>query len=155
MGLACTHPVPGARISQHFYQNPQEYARWGLPGHNGVDLAAPAGTPIQAIAAGIVSWIGYDDNYGNYIRVWHEHLSIYSFYAHLANIDLPEAQRVGTLVTVGQMIGYVGSTGNATGAHLHLEIRLAGADGEYNECTPMPRGRVDPETWSAIHGLKL
>ena len=145
------HPVAGAPISQHFYQNPEAYAQYGLPGHNGTDFAAPLSTPIRAIAAGIVAWADTDHDYGLYVRLWHEQLNVYSFYAHMDR----HAVAQGTLVTAGQVIGYVGSTGNSTGPHLHLEIRLAKPDGSYSDLTPMPKGRADGETWCAMHGLKL
>lgn len=138
-------------ISQHFYQNPQDYARFGLVGHNGLDIAAPEGTPVFAIADGLVAYIGVDTDYGNYIRIWHPQLLVHSFYAHLKE---PPHTSLGA-VKAGAQIGLMGSTGNATGPHLHLEVRLAVAGGDYSTISPMPKGRCDPETFLCERGLQI
>lgn len=148
------HPLPGARITQRFYQNPAAYARFGLPGHNGTDFGAAQGTPIRAVADGAVAWVGVDSDYGNYVRILHPDLGIHSFYAHLYGVNVRQYQSV----KAGDVIGTVGSTGNSTGPHLHLEIRLDEKDSEYSgysQTTPMPKGRIDPETYFALYGLSL
>jgi murein DD-endopeptidase MepM/ murein hydrolase activator NlpD len=145
------HPCPHTPITQSFYQNPENYAKFNLPGHNGTDFGCPLGSKIGAIAAGVVAFSGYDVAYGNYIRLYHEQLSCYSFYAHLSRIDVP----VGHTLYAGAIIGLSGSSGNSTGPHLHLEIRLCDRDGQYLTSTPMPKGRLDPQSWAAMHGLKL
>lgn len=91
--------------------------------HNGVDLAAPAGTPILATADGEVSDAGYRGGYGNVIELRH-HERYETLYAHLQRIH-PQVRR-GAKVRQGQVIGYVGATGWATGAHLHYEFRVGG-----------------------------
>ena len=146
------HPLPGARLTQHWGQNADAYARFGLWGHNGTDLAMPSGTPVRCIADGGVAYADTDSDYGNYVRVWHAELGAWSFYAHLLK---PGSVKVGQKVKAGETIGLVGSTGNSTGPHLHLEIRDATPDGSYNGSAPMSKGRVDPETWCSLHGLKL
>jgi murein DD-endopeptidase MepM/ murein hydrolase activator NlpD len=61
----------------------------------------------------------------------------------------------GTRIEAGYEIGFLGSTGNSSGPHLHIEVRLMNKDGTYREGTPMTKGRVDPETFFAERGLKL
>lgn len=148
---AVVHPIEGAApITQHFYDNPENYAQFGMPGHDGVDFAVPTGTPVLAIADGKVAYLGTDAGYGNYVRIWHPEFRCHSFYAHLSNITCT----LGVQVKAGMAIGRSGNTGNSTGAHLHLEIRI-GEEGAYSQLTPMPQGRIDPETWFAMHGVKL
>jgi hypothetical protein len=149
-GLA--HPLPASIITQHFYQNPPDYAQWDLPGHDGTDLGGMAeGTPIGSIAAGIVVDASVDKAYGKYVVVRHPGLDACSFYAHLNEIKVGGGQEVAA----GETIGLLGATGNATGPHLHLEIRMINADGSYRQNTPMRGGRVDPQTWCCLHGLRL
>jgi murein DD-endopeptidase MepM/ murein hydrolase activator NlpD len=62
---------------------------------------------------------------------------------------------MGQTLKAGDVIGLLGTTGNSTGAHLHTEIRLHDEDGSYRRDTPMAAGRVDPETWCCLHGLRL
>jgi hypothetical protein len=152
-GGALVHPLPAGSysVTQRFYQNPEDYAQFGLPGHNGTDFGAAGGTPVAALADGVVAWADVDPAYGNYVRVYHDAFQANSFYAHLSAIDV----RQGDQVEAGQRIGAVGSTGNSTGPHLHLEIRDTNHDGSYSSLSPMPKGRVDPETWCALHGLSL
>jgi len=147
--LLC-HPIPQGKITQRFYQNPANYARFGLPGHNGTDFGSLLGTPVRAMAEGIVEMVGEDKDYGRYVRLWHEALKAHTFYAHLSEVTV----QIGARVPAGARLGLCGSTGNSTGPHLHLEVRL-GERAAYAESTPMPRGRVDPETWAAMLGLGL
>jgi len=148
------HPVPGAVITQHFYQNPQNYSQFGMPGHNGTDFGGKAaGTPILAIADGVVIYSEMDPGYGWYVRLEHTEGShrFSTMYCHLQEKGLA----AGTSVKAGQTIGKLGSTGNSTGPHLHLEVRLLTILGAYQEKTPMPKGRVDPETYLFMKGLDL
>lgn len=97
----------------------------GIHGRNAVDLAAPAGSPIYASAAGTVivsKMSGYNGGYANYIVISHNN-GTQTLYAH--NSD--NVVKVGDTVTQGQLIGHVGMTGNATGPHVHFEIRGANA----------------------------
>jgi murein DD-endopeptidase MepM/ murein hydrolase activator NlpD len=91
--------------------------------HGGIDFAAPKGTPIYAAASGYVTVAGWNSSgYGNYVILYHGTMSdgvAYStLYAHMSSI----AVQLNTTVAQGQIIGYVGSTGNSTGNHLHLEV---------------------------------
>lgn len=93
----------------------------GIHGYNGVDLGAPSGTPIMASAAGEVIVAkdgGYNGGYGSYVVIQHGNGS-QTLYAHMSKVSAS----VGSFVEQGQVIGYVGSTGRSTGAHLHFEIR--------------------------------
>ena len=91
--------------------------------HTGVDFAAPRGTPTWATADGIVEFAGVKGGYGNVIEVRHSG-SVSTLYAHLSGFA--SATRRGARVNQGQTIGYVGSTGFATGPHLHYEFKIGG-----------------------------
>ena len=147
------HPLPGSVITQHFYQDPPAYIQFNLPGHDGTDLGGrPLDTPVRCIAAGRIKATGFDaPGYGNFIEVEHEPLAASTLYAHLNNI----AVREGAKVSAGHVLGGLGTTGNSTGVHLHVEVRKLNPDGSYSDLSPMRRGRVDPETWCCLHGLKL
>ena len=103
---------------------------WGIP-HRGTDFAAPNGTPIYAIADGIISSAGPVNSYGNCVQVSHGTASdgnrYDSLYAHMSRIAVNQGQTVQK----GEVIGYVGNTGNVYGAnggyHLHLELRVNGS----------------------------
>lgn len=93
----------------------------GVHGYNGVDLAAPIGTPILASAAGdvlIAKEGGWNAGYGNYVVIRHDN-GTQTLYAHQSSVAVSAGERVSQ----GQVIGYVGSTGKSTGAHVHFEIR--------------------------------
>jgi murein DD-endopeptidase MepM/ murein hydrolase activator NlpD len=147
-----THPLPGSVITQHWGENAANYARFGIWGHNGTDLGGrPSRTPVRCLAAGIVAYSDFDAAYGHYVRVDHPQLGCYSMYCHL---DEPGALE-GIRLEAGATVGLLGTSGNSSGVHLHLEIRLHNADGTYREDCPMPKGRVDPQTWAILLGLKL
>jgi murein DD-endopeptidase MepM/ murein hydrolase activator NlpD len=91
--------------------------------HAGIDLVAAAGTPVQAAAAGRVTWAGTRaGGWGKLVTVAHAD-GVRTMYAHLSTIRV----RVGDWVAGGTVIGRVGSTGDATGPHLHFEVRVDGA----------------------------
>ncbi len=91
--------------------------------HTGVDLASPAGTPIYASGDGIVEKAGRVSGYGNFVEL--RHVNGYETgYGHMSKIA--STTKVGAKVRQGQLIGYVGSTGNSTGNHLHFEIKING-----------------------------
>lgn len=94
--------------------------------HRGVDIAAPAGTKISALADGTILQEGYDKSYGNFIVIKHDD-GLYSLYAHMKDRASVSKGRV----TKGQPIGYVGSTGNSSGPHLHLELATGRVNGKY------------------------
>jgi hypothetical protein len=90
--------------------------------HNGIDLAAPGGTPIHATSGGKVLLSGYSGGYGNYVVLQHPN-GMQTGYAH--QISRPPVG-VGQTVNAGQVIGRVGSTGNSTGNHLHFQMGKGG-----------------------------
>ncbi|GAA5232383.1 M23 family metallopeptidase [Verticiella sediminum] len=94
-----------------------------MRGHKGVDYAAPPGTPIRSTADGTVEFIGSQRGYGNTVIVKH-HGEYTTLYAHMRGFA--SNLRKGSRVAQGDVIGYVGSTGMATGPHLHYEFRIAG-----------------------------
>ena len=94
-----------------------------MKSHNGIDLAAEEGTPVFAIKDGAVySAISGDRTFGNYIILSHDLGKMTSVYAHLSKICVDQYQNVRK----GDLIGYVGQTGMATGPHLHFELRQGG-----------------------------
>lgn len=93
----------------------------GWRGHKGVDYAAPTGTPIHSTADGVVEFVGKQNGYGNTIIIKH-HSNFSTLYAHQSRFA-PGIKK-GQAVSQGELIGYVGSTGWATGPHLHYEFRV-------------------------------
>ena len=89
--------------------------------HTGLDISAPTGTPISAAASGTVTFSGYKGSYGNMLVISHGN-GVQTYYAHCSKLYVS----AGTKVTQGQKVAAVGSTGNSTGPHLHLEIRVNG-----------------------------
>jgi len=104
--------------------------------HTGLDLAAPSGTPIVAMAGGTVTEVGYDGSYGNKTVVTLED-GTEIWYCHQTSF----AVSVGDILRSGDLVGYVGTTGNTTGPHLHIEVRPGGGD------------PVDPYQAMVVHGL--
>ena len=95
--------------------------------HAGIDLAAPGGTPIYAAASGYVQVAGWSSGgYGNYVIIYHGSMSDGNAYSTLYGHMRSVATSAGKYVKQGELIGYVGSTGNSTGNHLHLEVWKGG-----------------------------
>lgn len=115
LGISLIKPVSGV-ITSRFG------ARWGSK-HKGIDIGAPKGTPVKAVAAGTVtvSSYGYNGGYGNYVIISHGN-GIQTVYGHCTSLNVS----VGQKVSQGQQVATVGSTGRSTGNHLHLEIRVNG-----------------------------
>ena len=111
-------PISGARLSSSFGHRKHPVSGFNAM-HKGVDFAAPRGTPIIAAGSGLVLEAGWKGSFGRYIRIRHN-ATYDTAYAHMARIA-PHI-RQGTRVKQGEVIGYVGSTGRSTGAHLHYEV---------------------------------
>jgi len=127
----------GAPLRKAFLRSPMEFSRvtsgfsnarfhpimqdWRA--HKGVDYAAPAGTPIRATGNARVTFAGKQNGYGNVIELRHQG-AFSTLYAHLSRLA-PQV-RTGARVAQGEVIGYVGQTGWATGPHLHYEFRVGG-----------------------------
>ena len=110
-------PVQGGRVTGRFGDPRATHE------HAGVDIALPAGTPVEATARGTVEFAGPRGAYGNLVIIRHDDGTTTSRYAHLRDIaDL----RAGQTVEAGDQLGTVGSTGRSTGPHLHFEVREAG-----------------------------
>jgi murein DD-endopeptidase MepM/ murein hydrolase activator NlpD len=116
-------PVASPRISSGFTSSRFHPILKTWRAHKGVDFAAPMGAEVKTTADGVVSFVGQQNGYGNLIVI--DHQNPYSTaYAHLSRFatGLHKGQRV----TQGELIGYVGMTGWATGPHLHYEFRING-----------------------------
>jgi murein DD-endopeptidase MepM/ murein hydrolase activator NlpD len=94
----------------------------GFAFHPGIDYPAPTGTPVRAARGGIVRSAGVAAGYGNVVVVRHEE-GVRTLYAHLSRILVAPGRRIAA----GTVVGLVGQTGNATGPHLHFEVRVRGA----------------------------
>lgn len=110
---------------------------WASSVHTGLDFAAPSGTPIRSVGAGRVISTGYDGSYGDKTVVRLDD-GTELWFCHQSAVYV----EVGRHVRVGQVVGAIGSTGNATGPHLHLEVRPGGGE------------PVDPLTWLRRLGLR-
>lgn len=108
--LKLLKPVHNALITSPFG------LRWGRP-HQGIDLGAPAGTPIVSAEAGKVVYSGWKSGYGNFVAIDHGH-GFETHYAHCSKLMV----RLGQVVGKGQQIAKVGNTGHSTGPHLHFEV---------------------------------
>ena len=111
-------PITGARLSSNFGKRRHPVSGFNAM-HKGVDFAAPKGTPIIAAGSGVVREAGWKGSFGRYIRIKHN-ATYDTAYAHMSRIA-PHI-KAGSRVKQGEIIGYVGSTGRSTGAHLHYEI---------------------------------
>ncbi len=118
-GEIFANPLNGDyRISSKF-GNRKHPVRGKIAFHKGVDYAAKLGTPIYAAAEGVIEYIGKNGGYGNYIKIKHKN-EYSTCYAHMSRFS--RDIKLGSKVKQGQVIAYVGSTGVATGPHLHYEV---------------------------------
>jgi len=122
LGLASIQQPISGRLTSRFAEN----SRIRSSSHTGLDIAAPKGTPVYPITSGKVTYSGRKGSYGNLVIVSHGKNSsgqaIESWYAHNTKLNV----NVGDSVNENTVISNVGSTGNSTGPHLHLEIRING-----------------------------
>lgn len=133
--------------TQAFGNDPDGYAEFGLPGHEGIDMRAYEGTPIRAVWGGkvIANYVG--KYYGNQLRIKATiRGDVYKMiYAHMKE---PSKLKVGDFVKKGDYIGPADSTGNAKGSHLHFALKKVGAtaSGETN----YPNDLIDPTNFFEI-----
>jgi murein DD-endopeptidase MepM/ murein hydrolase activator NlpD len=128
-------PVRDARLTSGFSRSRRHPVHGKIRPHYGVDFAAPQGTPVRAIADGRVTYAHWHGQLGRAIRIDHGGAPTYaSIYGHLSRIE--EDVGRGSWVRKGDVIGYVGRTGAATGPHLHLSVRR---DGRYVDPLPVLR----------------
>ena len=111
LGIALIEPVQGMLTSRF---GPRSR---GL--HTGLDVATSMGTPVKAAASGVVEYSGYKGSYGNLVVISHGG-GVQTYYAHCSKLYV----NAGESVSQGQIISAVGSTGNSTGPHLHIEVRV-------------------------------
>ena len=136
-GREAYYTPEGASLKKGFLRSPLEFSRvtssfsnsrkhpvFGFHrAHTGVDFGAPTGTRVKATSDAVVAFAGRKGGYGNLVILRHNN-GYETYYAHLNGFA--SGLRAGKSVEQGQLIGYVGSTGASTGAHLHYEIRIAG-----------------------------
>lgn len=124
-------PLASYRLTATF----GEYGLWSSY-HTGLDFAAPSGTPIRAVTNGVVTSASFDGAYGNKtVLTLEDGTELWFCHQSAFNVS------VGDTVRTGEIIGYVGTTGHVTGAHLHLEVRPGGGD------------PVDPDAALRQHGV--
>ena len=112
-------PLDFAYISSHFNPNRMHPILHKIKAHNGVDYAAKRNTPVMASGDGVISYVGYKSGYGRTVEVKHGG-NIKTLYAHLERFN--SKTKVGNKVKQGEIIAYVGDSGQATGTHLHFEF---------------------------------
>jgi murein DD-endopeptidase MepM/ murein hydrolase activator NlpD len=117
--LPVRNPIPGSEITSGFGGR-QDPFLGSAAFHSGVDLRAPAGTPVAVTAAGTVVSAGWSGGYGQMVEVRHGN-GLSTRYGHMSSIGV----QVGDKVKTGDTVGRAGSTGRSTGAHLHYEVRVA------------------------------
>ncbi|MFJ9682820.1 peptidoglycan DD-metalloendopeptidase family protein [Streptomyces sp. NPDC101194] len=128
------HPVPGNHTTGYRASG----SNWSSGSHTGIDFPVFTGTGVKAITSGTVVTAGWGGAYGNQVVIKHAD-GHYSQYGHLSSISVSAGQSVST----GQQIGLSGATGNATGPHLHFEVRTGPAYGS----------DIDPIAFLASHGI--
>lgn len=116
LGVSLSKPISGT-VSSRF----GSMSRVRSGAHTGLDISAPYGTKIKAAASGTVVFAGYKGAYGNMVAIDHGN-GVMTYYGHCSSLKVS----IGQKVSQGTVIAAVGSTGNSTGNHLHLEIRVNG-----------------------------
>lgn len=124
-------PVSGAGWSASFGESG---SAWSSGYHTGQDFTAPSGTPVHAVGDGTITSATWSDAYGNIIEITHSN-GDQSWYAHMTGFE-----RTSGPVSAGDVIGYVGCTGNCYGSHVHFEYHPGGGDA------------ADPLTWLRDNG---
>lgn len=115
-------PIDGARLSSGFGMRKHPILGYSKM-HQGLDFAAPTGTPIYAAGDGRIAYLGTKGGYGKYIKIRH-HAGLETAYAHMSRYK--KGLKSGDRVKQGEIIGYVGTTGRSTGPHLHYEVVING-----------------------------
>ncbi|HKX14650.1 MAG TPA: M23 family metallopeptidase [Propionibacteriaceae bacterium] len=137
-GGGSASPVPGAVIGAGF----GEYGSWSRY-HTGIDFRAAYGTPIRAVKSGVVLYAGNSGDWaGNHVAIKHADGKT-TMYSHMSSM----AVRAGQTVQAGQIIGRVGETGRAFGAHLHFELYPVGV--KYGDVY----NAINPQPWLAANGV--
>nr|WTB35464.1 peptidoglycan DD-metalloendopeptidase family protein [Streptomyces sp. NBC_00830] len=129
-------PVPGKHTTNYRASG----ANWSSGSHTGIDFPVATGTSVKAITSGTVVTAGWGGAYGNEVVIKHAD-GHYSQYGHMSALSVS----VGQAVSAGQQVGLSGATGNATGPHLHFEVRTGPAYGS----------DIDPVAYLASHGISV
>ncbi|MDP3429840.1 MAG: M23 family metallopeptidase, partial [Desulfomicrobium sp.] len=116
-------PLPFTRISSGYSMSRMHPILKYIRPHQGIDYAAPTGTPISTVADGFVAQVGSNSSQGRFVRVTHSN-GYETIYNHMSKFA--KVSKKGTKVKQGQVIGYVGSTGYSTGPHLDFRMKLNG-----------------------------
>ncbi|UGQ47070.1 M23 family metallopeptidase [Massilia endophytica] len=144
-------PLEFSRISSGFSMRVHPISgQWKA--HKGIDFAAPTGTPIRAAGDGVVDFAGVQGGYGNVVvlKHWNNYTTAY---AHMSRFA--PGVRKGSKVSQGDLIGYVGTTGWSTGAHLHYEFRVAGQaqdPGKLNIAPQAPLTAAEMSRFKTVSG---
>ncbi len=159
-------PLDGARLTSRFGRRKHPILGY-VRAHRGVDFGAPRGTPVYAAGDGVVERASRYGSYGNYIRIRHNG-TYKTAYAHLAKYA--RGIRAGARVRQGQVIGFVGATGGATGPHLHYEVFVGKKrvnpltldlpsgrilEGAVREAFLEARARLDADRETLAHTIRL
>jgi murein DD-endopeptidase MepM/ murein hydrolase activator NlpD len=142
-------PLRFSRISSFFGNRFHPIRRIVCP-HQGIDYAAPVGTPVCCVADGRVSSAGWTSGYGRLVEVSHAD-GFVTRYGHLSGFG--KGIKTGERIVQGQVIGYVGSTGMSTGPHLHYEVRKFGTPTNPLRLNPPRHEPVKQIYLSAFHAL--
>ncbi|MEU8509292.1 peptidoglycan DD-metalloendopeptidase family protein [Streptomyces brevispora] len=135
-GSGYVHPVPGNHTTAYRASG----ASWSSGSHTGIDFPVSTGTSVKSISSGTVVTAGWGGAYGNEVVVKHAD-GHYSQYGHMSSLSVS----AGQTVSAGQQVGLSGATGNATGPHLHFEIRTG----------PSYGSDIDPIAYLASHGIQV
>ncbi|MGD6744666.1 murein hydrolase activator EnvC family protein [Streptomyces sp. BH106] len=133
-GRTWVKPVSHATLSAGFGSGGHLWAHT----HTGQDFAVPTGTPVRAVGAGTVEYVGCGDGFGNQVVLRHAD-GYYTQYAHLSRIGVS----TGDHLDAGEVLGLSGATGNVSGPHLHFEVRI----------TPQFGSAIDPLPWLRARGV--
>ncbi|MET9658877.1 peptidoglycan DD-metalloendopeptidase family protein [Streptomyces sp. NPDC006510] len=128
------HPVPGNHTTNYRASG----SNWSSGSHTGIDFPVATGTSVKAITSGTVVTAGWGGAYGNQVVIRHAD-GHYSQYGHMSSLSVS----AGQAVSAGQQVGLSGATGNATGPHLHFEVRTGPGYGS----------DIDPIAFLASHGI--
>ena len=145
-----TFPVAGRDVSavRSFFRDPRDAGRRE---HHGVDIFAPRGTPVLSAADGLVTSVGTNRLGGNVVWVWDPARRQSQYYAHLAR----QAVIAGTRVNAGDVVGYVGDTGNARGTPPHLHFGIYGFREGPIDPLPFVSGATGPQPREGVSGARV
>lgn len=143
-------PLNSSRISSHYGKRKHPISGYTKM-HKGVDFPAPTGTPINAAGSGVITEMGWKSGYGNFVQIKHS-ATLSTAYAHAS--AFAKNLKVGHRVKRGQVIAFVGSTGNTTGSHLHFELKINGQNVNPTSIKTMPDLELTNKSLAEFHKFK-